>query len=133
MRLLAVLAVVAVVVIGRRIYFQWRRRLASDNAPMPHLPATLLDGAERTWVVFTTPWCASCGPITADLEAADPAARVITVDATEQPALADTFRVRTAPTVLLAGSDGAVEARFVGASSVRDYVAQASKRPNPPR
>jgi thiol-disulfide isomerase/thioredoxin len=122
MRLLAAVAVVAVVVIGRRLYFQWRRRLATDAAPVPRLPAALLDGSERTWVVFTTPWCASCGPITADLEAADPTARVVTVDATEEPVLADTFRVRTAPTVLMAGADGTVQARFIGAEAVRDYV-----------
>jgi thiol-disulfide isomerase/thioredoxin len=121
-RLVAVLVVLAVVVVGRRLYFQWRRRLATDRIPVPRLPVALLDGAERTWVVFTTPWCASCGPITVDLRASDPSAHVVTVDATEQPALADTFRVRTAPTVLLAGADGAVQARFVGADAVRNYV-----------
>lgn len=134
MRIAIVLVVVAVVVIARRMYFQWRRRLAGDNAAVPRLPDTLIGDAERTWVVFTTPWCASCGPITADIAAADPTAHVVTVDATREPALAGSFRVRSAPTVLLADGDGAVQARFVDADAVREYAAaQASKRPKPPR
>lgn len=122
MRVLVVVLVVLLVVLARRVYFGWRGRLAGDNAPVPRLPAELLAGAERTFVVFTTPWCASCEPITVDLRSADPDARVVTVDATREPLLADAFRVRTAPTVLLADDEGAVQARFVGADAVRDYV-----------
>lgn len=134
MRVAIVLVVLVVVVIGRRVYFQWRTRLARDDAPVPRLPDALLGDTERTWVVFTTPWCASCGPITADIAAADPTAHVVTVDATKEPALAGSFRVKSAPTVLLADGAGAVHARFVDATAVREFaVAQASKRPKPPR
>jgi thioredoxin-like negative regulator of GroEL len=86
----------------------------------------LLDGADRTWVVFTTPFCAACGPVKEQLASDDPMANIVTVDATREPHLADAFGVRTAPTVLLAGADGEVKARLVGAPAVRDYLARTA-------
>ena len=88
------------------------------------MPRELLDGADRTWVVFTTPFCAACGPVKDQLASDDPMANIITVDATREPHLADAFSVRTAPTVLLADGDGEVKARLVGAPAVRDYLAR---------
>ena len=120
-RLAVALVVVAVVVVVNALYRARRRRIVTDVAPVPNLPAHLVDGADRTWVVFTTPWCASCGPVTERLQAHDPAARVVKVDATAEPALADSFRIRSAPTVLLADASGAVVTRLVGAASVDDY------------
>lgn len=120
-RLLVVVALLAGFALARAAYRAWRRRLAADDAPVPRLPGSLVDGADRTWVVFTTPYCASCGPVTERLRAGDPAANVVTVDATAAPDLADAFRIRSAPTVLLADRDGDVQARLVGAAAVEGW------------
>jgi hypothetical protein len=121
-RVAIVLAILFTLILARRLYRQWRARVAGDQRPVPRLPAALLDGAERTWVVFTTPMCASCGPVVERLQSADPDAHVITVDATREIPLADAFRVRSAPTVLLADGAGEVQARLVGAAAVDRYV-----------
>jgi thiol-disulfide isomerase/thioredoxin len=126
LRLLVVAGLLALIVGGRLAYRRWRRHIESDTGPVPRLPARLLDGAERTWVVFTTPYCGSCRPLTDRLRADDPAARVVTVDATREPALAGDFRIRSAPTVLLAGADGNVHGRFVGAGAVEAYLKAGS-------
>ena len=86
------------------------------------LPGHLVEGAARTWVLFTTPWCATCGPVEARLRAHDPEARFVTVDATEQRDLAGALGVRRAPTVLLADDRGRVQARLVGPEAVDRYV-----------
>jgi len=116
------LAVVVVLVVAfglARLRWQGRRaRLAADDRAVPDLPATLRGEASRTWVVFTTPTCASCGPVTEHLRAADPDAAIVTVDATEEPGLADAYRVRSAPTVFLADRSGRVNRRLVGAAAV---------------
>ena len=103
----------------------WRRRqrsIAAGPAEHPPVPRSLLDGSDRTWVLFTTPWCASCGPVEERLRASDPDARVIKVDATREPELAGAFSVKSAPTALLADRDGRVQARLVGAAAVDRYV-----------
>ena len=41
---------------------------------------------------------------------------------TREPRLADDFRIKSAPTALLADATGAVQTRLVGADAVRDYV-----------
>jgi hypothetical protein len=122
-RLAVVAAVVVLFVLARHAYAKWRQSLQTERRPHPNLPADLLDGAARTWVVFTTPLCASCGPARDHLAASDPDARIVTVDATRRPELADAFHVRSVPTVLLADDSGAVQERLVGASAVRDYTA----------
>ena len=48
------------------------------------------------------------------------------MDATRHPALAGTFSVRTAPTVLLADGEGQVQARLVGIEAVSRYVLAGS-------
>ncbi|HEX2038971.1 MAG TPA: DUF4395 family protein [Acidimicrobiales bacterium] len=119
---LAALAAVTGICVGCEIYL-WLvlgRRKATGAAA--RVPAHIVDGAERTWVVFTTPYCASCGPVAERLRAGDPGARVVTVDATEDPDLADAFAVRRAPTVLLADAAGEVQARLVGPAAVEGYV-----------
>ena len=123
MKIAIVVAIVLGLVIAKRMYVQWQARQQVGPASSPKVPAALLDGADRTWVVFTTPYCASCGPVKEQLAEDDPAARIVTVDATREPHLADAFAVRSAPTVLLAGADGEVQARLVGAPAVRDYLA----------
>ena len=110
----------------------WRRRQASlqhGPAPADHppVPAALLDGADRTWVLFTTPLCAMCGPVEERLRATEPDANVVKVDATRRPDLAGAYSVRSAPTVLLADGEGRVQARLVGAAAVEQYLAGVSR------
>lgn len=120
-RPLIVLALVAGFALARVLYRRWRAGLHAESRDVPALTADLLAGADRTWVVFTTPWCASCDTVTSHLSAHDPDARIVKVDATDDPALAGAFHVRAAPTVLLADGDGAVRRRLVGAAAVADY------------
>jgi thiol-disulfide isomerase/thioredoxin len=119
------LAIVAVLVVGmlvgRLLHRAWQARLQRPHES-PRVPPDLLEGADRTWVVFTTPYCASCGPVKEQLAADDPGARIVTIDATREPNLAGDFAVRSAPTVLLADRGGEVRARLVGAQAVRDYL-----------
>jgi hypothetical protein len=127
-KFVVVALIVAGLVIAKRMYVQYQARLqrGPGRHALPAVPASLLDGADRTWVVFTTPYCASCGPVKEQLAADDPGARIVTVDATREPHLADAFAVRSAPTVLLADAFGAVQARLVGAPAVRDYLARTA-------
>ena len=124
MKFVVVAAIVLALIIGRRMYVQWQVRQQRPPASSPRVPSVLLGSGdtERTWVVFTTPFCASCEPVKEQLALQDPAAKITTVDATREPHLADAFSVRSAPTVLLADRDGTVLARLVGAPAVRDYL-----------
>ncbi|HEX3622322.1 MAG TPA: thioredoxin family protein [Acidimicrobiales bacterium] len=117
-----VLVLLFAVALVTRLYRQWREGVRSDRPDHPAVPASLLAGAQRTWIVFTTPFCASCGPVESRLRASDPGARVVKVDATREPHLADAFSIRSAPTVLLADAAGTVLARLVGAEAVDSYV-----------
>lgn len=120
---LAVVVLVALLVAGAPAV--WRRRqeaLQRGPAEHPPLPEALRAGAERTWVVFTSPYCASCGPAADRLRAADPGARVVTVDASRDRDLARAFRVRAAPTLLLADGDGRVRARLVGVEALDRWL-----------
>jgi len=125
-RLIVVALVVGLLAVAPTWYRSRRQRIERGPAAHPTVPPELLDGADRTWVLFTTPWCASCGPVEEQLRASDPQARVVKVDATRQPALAGTFLVRTAPTVLLADGEGQVQARLVGIEAVNRYVVAGS-------
>lgn len=122
MKLAIVAAIVVMMVVGRRIYLQRVAAHQKATPRVPRVPAELLAGAQRTWVVFTTPYCASCGPVKEQLAADDPMARIVTIDATREPHLAGAFAVRSAPTVLLADAAGEVKARLVGAPAVRSYL-----------
>jgi hypothetical protein len=127
MKLLIVAAIVTGLVVAKRLYVQWQAGLQRAETPEGAVvPAELIDGADRTWVVFTTPYCATCGPVKEQLAAEDPGANLVTVDATREPRLADAFAVRSAPTVLLADAAGAVLARLVGPQAVRDYLARTA-------
>lgn len=124
---LVVVAVLVVAVVALTLVH--RRRSAADAARgsggLPALPDGLLGGAPATWVIFTTPFCASCGAVQAQLEQAFPHHRVVKVDATEQIELAERYDVRRAPTTLLADRAGAVLERFVGPEAVRDFIGTA--------
>ena len=126
MKLVIVAVIVLGLVVARRLYVQHQARLRAAAGPDRRVPAELLGGADRTWVVFTTPYCASCGPVKEQLATDDPESNIVTVDATREPHLADAFAVRSAPTVLLADAVGNVQARLVGAPAVRDYLARTA-------
>ena len=119
---IVVVGVVALVAVARVWRGRQRRRPADPLPELPRLPPRLVGEAERTWVVFTAPYCASCGPVAEQLRAADPDAEVVTVDASRDIGLADAFSVRSAPTVLLADASGEVHARLVGTAAVAAYV-----------
>jgi hypothetical protein len=99
----------------------WRRRTKSQAL----LPACLLKGADRTWVVFVSTDCPDCRRVARRLRAAQPGDEITEVDCTRQPALAELFAIRRHPTVLLANRYGQVESRLVGARAVGDAI-QAS-------
>jgi thiol-disulfide isomerase/thioredoxin len=123
LRVLIVVVIVLAIALGTRLYRAWRMRIGADTEPVPRLPNALLDG-ERTWVVFTTPYCATCEPVVKALQSKGD--RVVKVDATREPRLADDFRIKAAPTALLADATGEVQTRLVGADAVRDYVRTAA-------
>lgn len=117
-----VIAILFAVALAGRLYRSWRAGLIAERPAHPRIPESILAGAARTWVVFTSPYCATCGPVVARLRASDPEARVVKVDATREPHLADAFSIRSAPTVLLADGAGNVTARLVGADAVTNYL-----------
>jgi len=117
-RLAVVGALVLLVLLANAAYKRWRASLAAHVDTVSVSPELIggaqIDGAAHAWIVFTTPYCASCGPVMDRIGTVDPGAPIVTVDVADRPDLADRFSVRTAPTVLLAGSDGNVRARLVG-------------------
>jgi hypothetical protein len=121
-RVVVVVVLAFGVLLVARLYRQWRAGVRREQPATPLVPLSIRAGAERTWLIFTTPLCASCGPIEARLRASDPDANVVRIDATEQPRLSLAFKVRSAPTVLLADGDGRVQARLVGADAFDRYV-----------
>lgn len=125
-RLLVVAGIVAALAAAPawwRARFRRLERATSDDGAL--IPEALRGPADRTWVVFTTPWCAACGPVETRLRAADPDAHVALVDATEHASLARSFAVRSAPTVLLADREGRVSTRLVGPEAVERYLSAA--------
>lgn len=124
MKLLLAGLIVVALVVGRRLYVQWqaRQQAVLTAARQRRVPPELLAGADRTWVVFTTPGVLESGAVHEALERHDPAARVVTVDARREPHLAAALAVRSYPTTVLADRRGDVQAHLVGAAAVRDYL-----------
>jgi hypothetical protein len=124
---LAGLAATSGVCVGCEIYL-WAARLAAVRRP-----AHAWSGGPA-WLVFTSPWCASCGPALERLRAGDPTTDVVAVDAFEEHTLAAAYRIKSAPTALLVDDAGEVQVRLVGAAAVSDYLATArSGRTRPGR
>jgi len=119
---LAGLAAISGICVGCQIWLvavargELRRSVASGS-----VPAELVIGEPR-WVLFTTPWCASCGPVEERLRAGDPATPILRVDATERADLAGALAVRRSPTAILVGSTGEVLARLVGPEAVDAHL-----------
>lgn len=116
---LGIVVVVLVIVGATWALRRWSMRRAQRVQEGERLPVPLLGGSrERTWVLVTAPTCAACGPVEERLRRLDPDARLVVVDAAERPDLARALRARAAPTVVLAGPDGAVQRRLAGSSAV---------------
>ena len=122
MRLAVVLVLLGLFALAPVVVGRWRQAHRRPPATTPRVPPHLLGHDGPTWMIFTTPYCASCGPMAEQLRANDPRARVVTVDATRERELADAVSVRRAPTVVLADAEGDVRLRLVGADEVAAYV-----------
>ena len=126
-RVLIVVVLVFGIALLARLYRSWLARVRAEHpVDTPLVPDALRAGAERTWVIFTSPYCASCGPAEDRLRATDPGARVVRVDATREPLLAKAFGVRSAPTAVLADGAGRVQARLVGSEAVERWALSRS-------
>lgn len=129
MEKLAVVLVLATVVAA--VAWRYRRGVAVDAArggatagtAWPAIDADHRDAdAPCTWVVFTTPWCASCDAVKAAIADAVPHHAIRTVDATVEVDLGETYAVKRAPTTLLVDRHGTVLERLVGPEAVRDFL-----------
>lgn len=124
---LAVVAAIGVVVAVITMLYRTRRHARGGlRAHEPRVGADLTHG-QLTWVVFTTPYCATCGPITDRITRLDPGTRLVTIDVADRPDLARLHDVRAAPTLLLADADGVVRARVVGDVDDARVVALAGR------
>jgi hypothetical protein len=99
-----------------------RRRTNTAPRTTATIPARITAGAGRTWVVFTTPMCTTCDPVVDRLRIAEPSTPVVKIDATVERELADSLRIRTAPTAVLADGRGVVHTQLVGADAVVHYL-----------
>lgn len=120
-RLILVLVLLSWVMIAWAIR---RRRLveAQQVRAGDRLPAELRSRSRRTWVLITSPLCATCGPAAERLRELDPRSRVTTIDASERPEMAKRLRARAAPTLILADRDGYVRERSVGPEAVNQFL-----------
>jgi hypothetical protein len=98
-----------------------RRRGAGGSFPL--VPAALMQGADRTWVVFTTRECKVCRQVAARLRSAEPSSHVAEVDAAREPRLVEAYGIPRLPAVLLANRYGQVEARLVGLRAIDEFTA----------
>lgn len=122
MRIVLVVALVALFVVAKVAYDRRSARIADrTELDLPRLPERLR-GPGRTWVVFATEFCATCGPVTERLRALHPDDTVHKVLVEEETALADDFVVRTAPTLLEVDADGTVVHSVAGAAPVLRHV-----------
>lgn len=117
---LASLVAVIAVRYQRGVRADTARRGAHHGIQWPSVPATeLASGSPGTWLIFTTPLCASCDAVKAMIAAARPDHAVRLVDATERVDFADRYEVRRAPTTLYVDRDGRVLDRLVGPEAVK--------------
>ncbi|HEX9547869.1 MAG TPA: thioredoxin family protein [Acidimicrobiales bacterium] len=99
-----------------------RRRRRRGSKTLPLVPAALLRGADRTWVVFARPGCDEARQVEERLRTAEPDSQVTVVDASREPRLAEAFGVRRIPTTVLANRYGQVEARLVGLRAIEEFT-----------
>lgn len=122
-RVLAVLAVLSLLAAARPLLTRSRRRADDAALPDEHLVEHAVVGAARTWIVFTTPYCATCGPVIDEIGRSFPDDGLVTLDASEHHALADRLGVRRSPTVFEIDAEGSVVSRTIGAEATRAHLA----------
>lgn len=122
MRVVLVVALVALFALAKVAYDRRSAALADRSSlDLPTVPERLR-GPGRTWVVFATEYCATCGPVTDRLRALHPDDTVHKVMVERETDLADAFVVRTAPTLLEVDATGAVVHSVAGAEPVLRHV-----------
>lgn len=121
-RLLIVATLLAFFVLAKIVHDRRRSGLADrSTVEHPSLPVRFR-GSGRTWVVFATEYCATCGPVVERLGRLHPADTVVKILVEDEPALAESFSVRTAPTVLEVDPSGEVAHSVAGTEPVLAYV-----------
>lgn len=101
-----------------------RRAQRTSFAHLPLVPAEVLRGADRTWVVFMTPGSKPGRAIATRLRATEPESQVTEIDARREPLLVEAFRVHKLPALLLANRYGQVEARLIGQEAIDSALAR---------
>ena len=121
-RVLAVLAVLTVIGAARPLLARALRRDKAAALPGARLGGFAVPGADRTWVVFTTPYCATCGPLMEEIQRVLPDDGVVGIDATEHAALTRELGVRRSPTVFEIDASGRIIDRMIGAEAARSRL-----------
>jgi uncharacterized protein (DUF2236 family) len=119
---LAIVGLLLVVVLALTWAWRRRQRALQVEAGSTLVPPELLGPGDRTWLLFRTPMCATCGPAAARLRSLDPGAEVVVIDAPDRPELVERFGIASAPTVLLATADGRVSLRLAGPRAVSEHL-----------
>lgn len=125
-RVLIVLALVVLVTAARPVVAALRRREDRAALPEERLGDVVPGGVSRTWVVFTTPLCAGCGPVMDELRTAFPGDAVVALDAVEHGELSHELGVRRSPTVFEVDAEGRVLDRLIGAEAARARMSAAA-------
>lgn len=126
---MVVAAVLGLVLVLTGMYRQRAHRLRRA-IPGQRVPSELVSpGASRTWVLFTAPFCATCGPAEQALREAHPEEPVVVVDAAARPELARRLAVAAAPTLLAVDRRGEVRWRATGPDAVLGSGHAASRQP----
>ena len=128
-RVLAFLTVLSLIGAARPLVAWVRRRDDATHVPEEGLGGFAVPGAARTWVVFTTPYCATCGPLMDEIERVRPDDGLVGVDATEHPDLTRRLGVRSSPTVFQIDADGRIIDRMIGTQAARAHLFGAGLAP----
>jgi hypothetical protein len=110
----------------RQRHSRWGRGRSQKRpfSQLPLVPAPLLRGADRTWVVFSTPDCRSGRSLADRLRHSEPASQVTEIDARREPRLAEAFGVHQVPALIRANRYGQVEARLMGSAAIESALAK---------
>ncbi len=121
---LVVVAVLAAVV----AVVAWRARRPADttDAAGRRVPSELVGDTDRTWIVFSTPFCATCGPVEEQLRQRFPEHDVRRADVEQWAATAIDLGVRRAPTVVRVDRAGSVDLVLAGPDAVRGHLGLAA-------
>jgi hypothetical protein len=121
-RVLAVLAVLALIAAAPPLLARSRRRADGADLPDEHLGHFAVAGASRTWIVFTTPYCATCGPLMEEIGRTFPDDGLVALDGAEHGELATRLGVRRSPTVFEIDGGGRIRDRLIGADATRAHL-----------